>query len=915
MHSSVVATGLTVATFVVSATVAHARATFETEPHLLAFETRQQIVLFTAEGAPGAMATRRADGSFDVLVPNAAVDDSIRGRSFFGPPLGEDGLGTRVSLEATADGDVRIRVEPVGEVARVVAHAVRGPDRLLIDLLPAESIAKAKPEREPPPEKSRGAAAKVAKVPVLPPQARAERAAKEEAPAKPAEDRDSPPEVTDRESAEDREEVASAPSTAPLPIAADDAGPSPDAEESTTTETEGVVSAEPHGKEEGDTALELASLVDEGSTGDAAPPVAHPEPPPVDEAVARVEPAPAPPDDESLEVAAPITPQQPGEEPLKIASESGSSTVDPHCRFIRLFGLPFCAPNAAQPGYRDSAYSSGVAHRLAAGATWLAPIRMPDSNPAASLLKADREYVLKARDGWLLPVVRAYDRAARLHPEFEGVVRAHQNVALLYGELGFGPELVIESRDAGNPARAFAMAVLGDLRREQSRYAEAAQLYEAASHGGRLASCFAARGLAAVALAEGRTQRAQTGMDGLSELCPLEVLHDVDTQRLHAKVELALGNPDGALATLDGASTRSPRSHLAELARDRAVIAETTGRIEEARAVWTDFERGRFGEDRKVEGAIGLARLSGDPSSIEAGLARAAELPAGQRERAKKELFAGISDAARPEGDDFATMSMVLAEGLPPTALDVPAQVGLAAAYRKLGLLDESRSALERLERDPGGARPEAFWREATTRALAEGDLEGADATLARWRVSRGGNPSAGEMQLRAQLLARRRAGRPEIERLLGRLGSVDGEVATTTRWEVAADFASWDPAAGVQLLSRGKDGIEPPTSLDDTRVAETLWALGRAAERHGENETALAAYRALSTHLPGTHRGAESAYRAGRILENQDDYSGARRAYRQAAEHPGALDRRFAEATAGFYEVVQPWMRRQEEP
>lgn len=907
MHSSVVATGIAVAAFVVSATVAHARTTFETEPHLLAFEARQQIVLFTAEGAPGAMATRRADGSFDVLVPNAAVDESIRGRSFFGPPLGEDGLGTKVSLEATADGDVRIRVEPVGDVARVVAHAVRGPDRLLIDLLPAQSPAKAKPKRERSREESRGKPARVAKAPVV---AR-ETTAPEEAPAKPAEAQESAPEPIDGEPSAAPGDSSRAASSDARPIVAERGTAPPDAEESATTEV--IASLEPGGKDQGDAALELASPLGTGSPADALPSVTPPEPAAIEDAVASAEPAPAA--AEAAEAAASITTEEADDELLKTASMSSSQPADSHCRFIRLFGLPFCAPNSAQPGYRDSAYSSGVAHRLAAGATWLAPIRMPDSSPAASLLKADREYVLKARDGWLLPVVQAYERAARLHPDFEGVVRAHQNVALLYGELGFGPELVIETRDEGNPARAFAMAVLGDLRREQSRYAEAAQLYEAASHGSRLASCFAARGLAAVALAEGRTQRAQTGVDGLSDLCPLEVLHDVDTQRLRAKVELALGNPDGALATLDGASTRSPRSHLAELARDRAVIAETTGRIEEARAVWTDFERGRFGDARKVEGAIGLARLSGDPSSIEAGLARAAELPAGQRERAKQELFAGISDAARPEAEDFATMSMILAEGLPPTALDVPGQVGLAAAYRKLGLLDESRSALERLERDPGGARPEAFWREATTRALAEGDLEGADTMLARWRVSRGGNPSAGEMQLRAQLLARRRVGRPEIERLLGRLRSVDGQVETETRWEVAADLASWDAAAGVQLLSEGEGGIEPPTTVDDARVAETLWALGRAAERDGENETALTAYRALSTHLPGTHWGAESAYRAGRILENQDDYSGARRAYRQAAEHPGALDRRFAEATAGFYEVVQPWMRRQEEP
>ena len=89
---------------------------------------------------------------------------------------------------------------------------------------------------------------------------------------------------------------------------------------------------------------------------------------------------------------------------------------------------------------------------------------------------------------------------------------------------------------------------------------------------------------------------------------------------------------------------------------------------------------------------------------------------------------------------------------------------------------------------------------------------------------------------------------------------------------------------------------------------------MGRSADGGGETELALMAYRSLAGHLPATSRGADAAYRAGRLLEERDAYAEARREYRRAETHPDELDRRFAEATSAFHELVEPWTRRLEE-
>jgi len=273
-----------------------------------------------------------------------------------------------------------------------------------------------------------------------------------------------------------------------------------------------------------------------------------------------------------------------------------------------------------------------------------------------------------------------------------------------------------------------------------------------------------------------------------------------------------------------------------------------------------------------------------------------------------------VSNAAIASGDDLTTIALILSDGFAPEMLDVEAQIALAAAYRRLGLLDEAGATLEKIERASESGLVEPYWEERVNLALATGDLVAADAFLSRWRLSRGGNPSGAELALRARVLVRGGAERVELSAVLKRLDGLDADRATATRWRVAAVLAERDPVAAVGILG-GEEKLAQWPSLAEAEIVETLWQVGRSAETGGDESTALIAYQALGERLPGTERGADAAYRAGRLLERRQAFDEAERAFRRAATHPAQLERRVATASIGFHEVADPWMRGQEEP
>lgn len=859
-------------------------ALFSSEPHVLAFETRQQVVLFAGAGVTGGMATRRGDGSFDVLVPGAGVDAAIEGREFVGPAVDVEGRGTAVSLQ-NLDGDVRIRIQARGDVARVVAYAVSDPARLMIDLLPAGTAVE---EVHSGKTRSRRRADDDESAVVRPTAGRS--------------GLEAPPEPADASGAGEAK-TPDSPSLGSNPVEVATGEPA----QATTTEPEdGPSEAAPE--------------------TDRVEPVPAKAPQRWEDVVAGLEaelsgpacPAPAAdaiPADSGVEVGQ----SAPDEDRALVADAAAAWARDPaaqeaHCRFMRVAGAPFCAPNPDSPYYRENVYVSGLTHRIAAGATWLAPLQMAPDDPVGLYLQGDRDFILNANDGWLLAAVRSYARALRLAPHFGDAVRARMNIALIYSRLEFVPELESRASDATNPAREFARVLLGDVRRGRGDLAGAAELYASAATAGGLPACLAARGLAYLALAEGRVERARTGVLGLNELCSRSVLIDSDTARLRARVDIASGDADGALATLSSASSKASRWETGGILRERAQIAESAGRLLEARHAWEELQSGSHGEDLAVEAAIALARLEGTSESIEEGLARIEELPSVDRSRARAELLAEVSDGALADGDGLPALSMILAEGFDPSGLDVSSRVGLAATYRQLGLLEKSIDTLDRIEASSQDGLPPSYWEERANVALVEDDPAAAELALARWRRSLGGNPSARALAVQARILSRRKAPVSEIEPLLARLAGLEKSRALSMRWEVAREFADRDPASGLALLG-GDDGLKTLPDLDEAELTETLWRLGRAAESRGDAEAALTSYQALAHGLPGTPRGAEASYRAGRLHERRDAPGEARRAYDRASTHPEELDRRQANATSAYHEVVRLWTRRQGEP
>lgn len=928
---------------VVTVSSGHASTLFSSQPHILAFRDRQQIVLFAQDAIDGAMATRRGDGSWDVVVPNAAIAASLGGRSFLGPAVGDDGRSTQVDLEPIGDDDVRMRVRPAGEVTRVVAYGVGSPPRLMVDLLTAEAAdrtQKKKPRARPGRVKKRKTAEKAPGAPVE--VAKAEPAKAREVPEEYGKDDPAPKAAKERE-------TKSAPRK-PEEVVTTESPEGPAAKASaldSTAEFAATESESPTGANASTApsavpatrkprllaALHAEPVALEKKRGQApveapiasAATVQEDEPVPSvatasgenTENTARMAPA-APPASSRM----PTEPELPK---IVVAAEldelDGSGRValaladladerEEHCLYTRVGGLPYCAPNGDAAGYVEQAYSSGMAHRIAAGATWLPKVR--SSAPAAPYLAADRDFVLRAKKGWMLGTVPAYERALREGPDFPDAIRARMNIILIYASVGFAPELEMSAKDSTNPAQGFASAVLGDVRLEERRYRQAAKLYQRAAEAGGISACLAARGLAGLALAEGRTERAHQGLSSLRDLCPRGFVSDPDTERLRARIALAQGDADGALATLDKVEVRLKRSQRGDILRERATIAEGAGRLDEARKAWAELETGRYGPKLEAQGAIALARLEGTDESVDDGLSRLQDLPPEDRARARNELLVDVGGDALKGGDGLSAVAMILGEGMDPAALAPREQVRLAAAYRRLGLRRQAEETLDRVEAKHGNGLPETYWAERGAMALAANDLAGAETVLQRWQRSRGGNPSVGELELRARVLAGRNASKKEIQAVLSRLAGMDPRRATAARWRTAALLAEPDPGVGIALLAEAGE-LEPLPDLPDEELSETLWQLGRGAEQGGDPALALVAYRALGLGLPGTPRGAEASYRAARLLEIEQEFPEARRAFQRAATHPQGIDRRLAEAASAYHGVVRPWPRPQE--
>jgi len=152
-----------------------------------------------------------------------------------------------------------------------------------------------------------------------------------------------------------------------------------------------------------------------------------------------------------------------------------------------------------------------------------------------------------------------------------------------------------------------------------------------------------------------------------------------------------------------------------------------------------------------------------------------------------------------------------------------------------------------------------------------------------------------------------------ELDAALDRLTGIDAHRGVETRWRIAGALVPVDRVAALELLDADA-GFSRPAAVPEEIYADTLWRLGRAAEEASELAFALEVYGALGETLPGTVRGADAAYRAARLLEEEGRLAEAHRVLATAATHPDDLDRRLAESAVAYHEVIGPLIR-QESP
>ena len=107
------------------------------------------------------------------------------------------------------------------------------------------------------------------------------------------------------------------------------------------------------------------------------------------------------------------------------------------CLWRRFAGIAICAADPKAAPYAGDHTITALAGALARG-------KLPEPEdapavvtPASTFLEADVLFATRAPEGKLLPVVDAYRRALRKHPEFPEAWRARLNIALAYRAMEF----------------------------------------------------------------------------------------------------------------------------------------------------------------------------------------------------------------------------------------------------------------------------------------------------------------------------------------------------------------------------------------------------------------------------------------------------------------------------------------------
>jgi hypothetical protein len=570
------------------------------------------------------------------------------------------------------------------------------------------------------------------------------------------------------------------------------------------------------------------------------------------------------------------------------------------CQWIRVAGYAFCGPDADQPGYAGSPALQRLAAQLGRG-NRAEPISAEEQqqDPTLALLAADREFILRAQTNFLLPVAEAYQRALRKAPQGFDAARGRANLALVYYGLGFAPELASEAASKSNPAAPVAAALLGDVLRETGLPDRASAAYGKAAAGGGLGACLAGRGLAGLALGSGDLDRALRGLASLGDVCPSSVVKDPGTELLRAQLQLASGDPSGALAALEPLQRYLSRRERGPLVETMGRAAQASGDLETARRAFEILASGDFGAAMGRQGRIELARLDAQSGQVDKGLRRLADLPLDQGAAARRDLMLEVSTGALSKGDDAKALSLINDEDLDPATLPAETQVRLAQSYRSMGFAEEGQRLLDHLVATGRRPLPAIVWQEVGANALARKDVSTA---LAAADALHDGGPQNAEAEL--SLRARALLAKGDVEQAsaitAGPLETASPAAARELRLEIAARLVDSDPKAAAGLLDKAlhAEGLPP---LEGTRKAEALRGLGEAAEKSGDPRLALAMYQQLMVDFPALAAASGVPFRISLLTSRLQGGAAAAAAYDEAAKKSDPLSRRIAAAARNY--------------
>jgi hypothetical protein len=891
---------------------------FASPPHVVADADGSRIVLFLNEPVSGALAARSGDG-FEVRVPRSAVAPAIQGQDYGADGWGNGGDAVKhLVLAAGAKGDTSIRIQPNGPVHGVDAHSVDDPPRLVIELLAAAATKTPQPTRTP------------AKSPTAQksPAAKPSPAAKAEAPKTESNTEsktDSKGESKTESKADARTEAKTEPKApvAKPPVATATPHPHPTATPhgptkaapTATTVVEPVaiaaVPSEPPSAEALARATVLTAMAplpqkktehDDATKhrGDHAAAAVSPQPSP---AAASAEPAAAA-APAAVPAAAAAVATAPAAPPIRTGA---AQTFGLGCLWRRFAGIAICVADPKAAPYAGDHTITAMVGALARG-------KLPEPEdapavvtPASTFLEADVLFATRAPEGKLLPVVDAYRRALRTHPDFPEAWRARLNIALAYRAMEFATELRTTAGEAAvDPTAGLVRGLAGDLSFVTGKTPLAAEDYRRAADIGGLGACLAARGRARLALADDNATTAAAELAALGSLCPPELATDPETTWVRARLALAQHDLVAARTLLDEAKKGLGKLDRGAVIADLGAVAEAGNDAKAARKSYEGLLRGDYGARAARQATVRLAILDGVGGDVNAGLKRLERLTPEASDPARRALVMQSARSALARGAVGDAIATLHDAHVDPTALDLEDQLLMADAYRGIGLLGEAERVLTAAQANAGASPPDALFAARGALALDRRDSGIGLAIADEWIRTRGRTGGALALKARSAALggdaigARAAVAAAIIE---------DDKLSRALPLEVAEMLRERDPKIALVLAHEALEP-GPAPELPADRTAAGLAMVGTLAEQAGDDDTALAAFTTLTARYGKEPVAADAAYRAARLAAKRLP-GGDAAAFEEAAKSKDALARRVAGAARDYETIVKPFAKR----